>query len=99
MAIELKWARRLNQGIFNSLRTILGEDGLMPAECLRRLEIEMDPVQAEAMQFMEDLSSRSPGDPDLRRLFQEAAACFPFYYRLLEQSLSRSLERVARGGA
>lgn len=98
MAIELKWARRLNQGIFTSIRTILGQGGLSPAECLRRLEIEVDPVQAEAMEFMEDLSSRTPQDPDLRRLFREAAGCFPFYYRLLEQSLTRSLDRVSRGG-
>ena len=96
MAIELKWARRLNHGIFSSIRTILGKGGLSPAECLRRLEIDVDPVQAEAMAFMADLSSRTPQDPDLRQLFQEAAECFPFYYRLLEQSLVRSLDRVAR---
>ena len=95
MAIELKWARRLNHGIFSSIRTILGQGGLSPAECLRRLEIDVDPVQAEAMAFMADLSSRTPQDPDLRRLFQDAAECFPCYYRLLEQSLVRSLERVA----
>ena len=96
MAIELKWARRLNHGIFSSIRTILGQGGLSPAECLHRLEIDVDPVQAESMAFMADLSSRTPQDPDLRRLFQRAAACFPFYYRLLEQSLVRSLDRVAR---
>lgn len=99
MAIELKWARRLNHGIFSSVRAILEEGGLSPAECLRRLEIEVDPVQAEAMEFMADLSSRTPQDPDLRQLFQEAVGRFPHYYRLLEQSLTRSLERVSRRGA
>ncbi len=91
---ELSWIKKLSQGVFSCVASILGDGDLGPEECLARLDILVEGETSEAVQHVMALSRRSADDSSLGQLFESAIDLFPNYYRILEATLSRVSARL-----
>ena len=91
---ELNWIRKLSQGVFSCVGSILGDDDLEPEECLAQLRIRVASETNQAVQHVMALSRRSADDSSLGQLFESAIELFPHYYRILEEILSRVSVRL-----
>jgi hypothetical protein len=86
---ELPWMKEFCVPVLASLRTLLGEAGLSPQQCLHRLGIPVNGAEERAIRHAWDLAGRSRDDQDIPRLFSQAIDWFPHYYRLIEAAAAR----------
>ena len=91
---ELNWIKKLNQGLFSCVASILGSD-LSPEECLAELDIRVEGEAIDAVEHVMRLSQRSADDDSLGPLFGDAVDLFPHYYRILETTLDRVSSRLS----
>lgn len=84
---ELIWIKKLTDPIVANLRTLLGDQSLNPEQCFDRLGLRIEEIHRRALNHLWDLASRSRDAPAVPGLFEQAIDLFPYYYRLIEQSL------------